>query len=166
MSLVDVGFFAPLPSCWGFSFVFGCGVIFMVGSNILLLMALHQWIALLESSQKKMSVSPSTLPSLYQGYFKSINFLSSFKFIGMMFLCEPVKINANCSIFEDFLQLECLRHEVIYSWGEKIVLETLCIVDKNHRSKKNANIVSLGLWNSMCFGELTHLTSWWQRNFT
>jgi len=60
-----------LPSCWGFSFALGCGfclfVCFLVGSNILLLMAVQQRVALLESSQEKMSASPSTLPSLYQG---------------------------------------------------------------------------------------------------
>ena len=38
-----------------------------------------------------------------EGYFKFINLLSSFKFIGIMFLCEPVKTNANCSISEIIL---------------------------------------------------------------
>ena len=31
-----------LPSCWGFSFALGCGVFFLVGSNILLLMVVQQ----------------------------------------------------------------------------------------------------------------------------
>ena len=38
-----------------------------------------------------------------EGYFKFINLLSFFKFIGIMFLCEPVKTNANCSISEIIL---------------------------------------------------------------
>ena len=98
-----------LPSCWGFSFALGCGFcfcfcFFLVGSNILLLMAVQQRVAFLESSQEKMSASPST--SIFvsgEGYFKFINLLSSFKFIGIMFLCEPVKTNANCSISEIIL---------------------------------------------------------------
>ena len=31
-----------LPSCWGFFFVLECGVSFLVGSNILLLMVVQQ----------------------------------------------------------------------------------------------------------------------------
>ena len=51
-----------LPSCWGFSFAFGCGISFLVGCNILLLMVVQWLVAILEFSQK-MSACPSTLPS-------------------------------------------------------------------------------------------------------
>ena len=44
-----------LPFCWGFSFALGCGVSFLVGFNILLLMVFHQLAAILEFSQQKMS---------------------------------------------------------------------------------------------------------------
>ena len=49
-----------LPSCWGFSFVLGCGYVFLVGSNVLLLMVVQQWAAILEFSQEKMSTCAST----------------------------------------------------------------------------------------------------------
>jgi len=65
---VDMGFdsksdFTLLPSCWAFSFAFGCGVSFLVGSNIVLLMVVQQQVAILLFSQEKMSTRPSTLPS-------------------------------------------------------------------------------------------------------
>ena len=49
--------------CWGFSFALGCWVYFLVGSNILLSMAVQQQVVILEFSQEKMSASASTLPS-------------------------------------------------------------------------------------------------------
>ena len=52
-----------LLSFWGFSFAFRHGVSFLVGSNILLSMAVQQVVAILEFSQKKMSQRPSTPPS-------------------------------------------------------------------------------------------------------
>ena len=64
-----------LPSCWGFSFALGCGVSFLVGSNILLSMVVQQWVAILEFVQEKMSPRPSTPPSsrpvltaVYEGF--------------------------------------------------------------------------------------------------
>ena len=51
-----------LPSCWGFSFVLGHGVSFLVGSNIFQLTIVQQRAAVLEFSQEKMSACPS-LPS-------------------------------------------------------------------------------------------------------
>ena len=45
-----------LPSCWGFSFVLGVAYLFLVGSNILLSMAVPQQGAILELSQEKMSI--------------------------------------------------------------------------------------------------------------
>ena len=50
-----------LPSCWSFSFAFGCGYLFLVGSNILLLMVIQQRVVILEFSQEKISACP-TLP--------------------------------------------------------------------------------------------------------
>ena len=52
-----------IPSCWDFSFTLGGGVSFLVESNILLLMVVEQRVVILEVSQGKMSVHPSTLPS-------------------------------------------------------------------------------------------------------
>ena len=53
-----------LPSCWDFSFALGCGIsFFLLGSNILLSMVVQQQVVILEFSQGKMSICPSTLPS-------------------------------------------------------------------------------------------------------
>ena len=52
-----------LPSCWGFSFALGRGVSFLVGSNILQLTIVQQWVVVLKFSQEKMSLYPSTPPS-------------------------------------------------------------------------------------------------------
>ena len=51
-----------LLSCWGFSFALGHRYLFVVGSNILLLMAVQQHVVILEFSQEKMSTFLSTLP--------------------------------------------------------------------------------------------------------
>ena len=50
-------------SCWGFSFALGLGYLILVGSNILLSMVVQHWVAVLEFSQEKMRICPSTLPS-------------------------------------------------------------------------------------------------------
>ena len=47
----------------GFFFVFGGEVHFLVGSSILLLMAVQQLVVILVLSQEEMNASPSTLPS-------------------------------------------------------------------------------------------------------
>ena len=39
-----------LPCCWGFPFALGHGVSFLVGSNILLLMVVQQWVAIFSVS--------------------------------------------------------------------------------------------------------------------
>ena len=52
-----------LLSCWGFSFALGCGVSFLVRSNILLSMVVQQRVVILEISQEKMGTHPSTPPS-------------------------------------------------------------------------------------------------------
>ena len=54
--------FPFLLSCWVFAFALGRGVIFLVGSNILLLMVVQQCVAILEFLQEKMSTHPSILP--------------------------------------------------------------------------------------------------------
>ena len=52
-----------LPFCWSFPFALGCGIPFLVGSNILLPMVVQQRVVILEFSQEKMSAHLSTLPS-------------------------------------------------------------------------------------------------------
>ena len=53
-----------LPSCWGFPLPSVVGYLILVGSNILLLMLVQQWVLILEFSQEKMSTPhPSTPPS-------------------------------------------------------------------------------------------------------
>ena len=49
-SLVGIGLIlnAISPLLWGFSFVLAVGYLFLVGSNILLLMVIQQWVAVLE----------------------------------------------------------------------------------------------------------------------
>ena len=44
-----------LPSCWGFPLPFDMVYLILVGSNILLLMLVQQWVLILEFSQEKMS---------------------------------------------------------------------------------------------------------------
>ena len=43
-----------LPFCWSLSFALGCGISFLVGSNILLLMVVQQKVLILVFSQEKM----------------------------------------------------------------------------------------------------------------
>ena len=52
-----------LPSWWGCSFVLGCGVSFLVGSNIFLLIFVQQLVTSLVFSQEKISTCPFTLQS-------------------------------------------------------------------------------------------------------
>ena len=53
-----------LPSHCGFSFVFGCGVSFLVSSSVFLLMIVQQLVVILVLLQEGVSTRPSTLPSL------------------------------------------------------------------------------------------------------
>lgn len=51
----------PATTCWGFAFALGCRVSFLVGSNILLLMVLQQWVVILVvSSQEKITPTLSS----------------------------------------------------------------------------------------------------------
>ena len=52
-----------LLSHCGFSFVFGCGVSFLVSYSVFLLMTVQQLVVILVLSQEGVSACPSTLPS-------------------------------------------------------------------------------------------------------
>ena len=55
---------APLlPSHCGFSFVFGCGVFFLVSSSVFLSVTVQQLVVSPVLSQEEVSVHPSTPPS-------------------------------------------------------------------------------------------------------
>ena len=81
---IDFFVIAPLlPSYCGFSFVFGCGVSFLVNFSIYLLMIVHQLVGILVLQQEGVSIRPSIppcwtnlLPSFYKirlvHYFKSL----------------------------------------------------------------------------------------------
>ena len=51
-----------LPAHCGFSLVFGCGVSFLVSSNVFLSMIVHQLVVILVLSQGGVSAHPFTLP--------------------------------------------------------------------------------------------------------
>ena len=55
--------FAPPTILLGLFFALGLWCLFLVGSNILLLMVVQQQVVILEFSQEKMSTHPSTLSS-------------------------------------------------------------------------------------------------------
>ena len=61
----------PTVSHCGFSFVFGCGVSFLVSSSVFLLMIFQQLVVILVFSQEGVRARPSTLPSLFRLYFFS-----------------------------------------------------------------------------------------------
>ena len=62
----DFTVIAPLlPSHYGFSFVFGCGVSFLVSSSVFLLMIVQQLVVILVFSQEEVRAHPSTPPSLF-----------------------------------------------------------------------------------------------------
>ena len=57
---------APLlPSHCGFSFVFACGVSFLVSSSVFLLMIVQQLVVILVFSQEGVRAYPSTPPSWF-----------------------------------------------------------------------------------------------------
>ena len=60
----DLIVIAPLlPSHCGFSFVFGCGVSFLVNSSVFLSMIVQQLVVIPVLSQEGVSARPSTPPS-------------------------------------------------------------------------------------------------------
>ena len=54
---------ALLPSHCGFSFVFGCGVSFLMSSSVFMLMIVQQLVVILVLSPEGVRARPSTLPS-------------------------------------------------------------------------------------------------------
>ena len=56
---------ALLPPHCGFSFVFGCGVSFLVSSSVSLSMTVQQLVVILVLSQEGVKAHPSTPPSCY-----------------------------------------------------------------------------------------------------
>ena len=54
-----------LPSLCDFSFVFGCGVSFLVSSSVFLSMIVQQLVVILVFSQEGVRARPSTLPSWF-----------------------------------------------------------------------------------------------------
>ena len=70
---------APLlPSHCGFSFVFGCGVSFLVGSSVFLSMAVQQLVVILVFSQEGVRARPSTLPTWFRASLLFLFFLRIF----------------------------------------------------------------------------------------
>ena len=68
LSLAGMGFdlkcdFIPPTVLLGFSFPLGVGCLFLVGTNLLLLMIVPQQVVILEFSQEMMSSHPSAPPS-------------------------------------------------------------------------------------------------------
>ena len=57
---------APHPSPCGFSFIFGCGVSFLVSSSVFLSMIVQQLAVILVFSQEGVRARPSTLPSWFR----------------------------------------------------------------------------------------------------
>ena len=60
----DFILFTPLlPSHCGFSFIFGCGISFLVGSSVLLSIVVQQLVVILVISLEEMNACPFILPS-------------------------------------------------------------------------------------------------------
>ena len=57
-----------LLSHCGFSFVFGCGVSFLVSSSVFLSMIVQQLVVILVFSQEGVRARPSTPPSWFRAY--------------------------------------------------------------------------------------------------
>ena len=65
----DFTVIAPLlPSHCGFSFVFGCGVSFLVSSSVFLSMIVQQLVVILVFSQEGVRACPSALPSWFRAF--------------------------------------------------------------------------------------------------
>ena len=60
-----------LPSHFAFSFVFGCGVSFLVVFSVLLSMIVQHLVVILVFSQEGVRAHPSTLPSWFRAHFHS-----------------------------------------------------------------------------------------------
>ena len=64
-----------LPSHCGFSFVFQCGVSFLVSSSVFLSMIVQQLVVILVFSQEGVRAQPSTLPSWFLVHFTFLIFV-------------------------------------------------------------------------------------------
>ena len=72
----DFTVIAPLlPSHCGFSFVFGCGVSFLVSFSVFLSMTVQQLVVILVSSHEGVRARPSTPPSWFRAYFTLISII-------------------------------------------------------------------------------------------
>ena len=65
----DFSVIAPLlPSHFAFTFVFVCGVSFLVSSSVFLSMIVQQLVVILVFSQEGVRARPSTLPSWFLSF--------------------------------------------------------------------------------------------------
>ena len=93
----DFTVIAPLlPSHCDFSFVFGCGVSFLVSSSVFLSMIVQQLVVIPVFSQERVRARPSTPPS----WFRATNF---YKF----------KINSLRSISDDLLYFRPTFNQIL-----------------------------------------------------
>ena len=84
-----------LPSHCGFSFVFGCGVSFLVSSSVFLSMIVQQLVVILVFSQEGMTARPSTPPSWFRAREME----------------KPVLLTA----FWPFSLTACVENEIVFS---------------------------------------------------
>ena len=87
---------APLvPSHCGFSFVFGCGVSFLVSSSVFLSMTVWQLAVILVFSQEEVRARPSTPPS----WFLSSNFaFLTFSYLGVVHAFVGLRFPFHCCL--------------------------------------------------------------------
>ena len=114
-SLASMGFdskhdFTPRTVYWGFSFALGSGIIFLVGSNILLLMVVQQCVAILEFLQEKMSAHPSIPP----------------------FHCGP-------NLFFSWIPMTLSMFSDVYYWPFDLLLKMKCLFFHSILYKFNKN---------------------------
>ena len=102
-----------LPSCWGFSFALRRGYLYLVGSNILLLMVVQQQVAILEFSQEKMSARPSTPPSWFP---PKVHLVKAMVFPVVMYGCESWTVNKAEHRRIDALELWCWGRLLRVPW--------------------------------------------------
>ena len=92
----DFTLIAPLlPSHCGFSFVFGCGVSFLVHSSVFLLMIVQQPVVILVFSQEGVRARPSTPPSWFVPKYVLLRRISTYrKESGCEIVLETLKVRA------------------------------------------------------------------------
>ena len=94
----DFTVIAPLlPSHCGFSFVFGCGVSFVVSSSVFLLMIVQQLVVIMVFSQEGVRACPSTPPSWFLLVNRFLNrSLFFLEFLGNLFFFCNVFFIISC----------------------------------------------------------------------